>query len=53
MIICVLLIADSALAGINYFINQFILNYTPSFIPLIAEGLKQASIKACSLRLEA
>ena len=39
MKICVLLIADSALAGINYFIKQLILNYTPSFIPLIAEGL--------------
>ena len=28
MIICVLLIAHSALAGINYFINQLILHYT-------------------------
>ncbi len=29
MIICVLIKADSVLAGINYFINQLILNYIP------------------------
>ena len=53
MKICVLLIADSALAGINYFINHLIKNYPPSFILLKAESLKQAPVKACSLRLEA
>ena len=40
MKICVLLIADSVFTGINYFINQLILNYLPSVIPLIAESLK-------------
>ncbi len=38
MKICVLLKADSALAEINYFINQLILNYTPLFIPLMQKA---------------
>lgn len=55
MKICVQLIADSALAGINYFINQLILNYTPSIYYInsrkpktsINQGLQLA---ACSLK---
>ncbi len=43
MIICVLLIADSALEGINYFINQLILNYTP-FIYYINSRKPKTSI---------
>ena len=56
MIICVLLIAYSALAGINYFIKLLILNYTP-FIYSFNSRRPKTSINqglqlvACSLQL--
>ena len=57
MIICVILIAGSALVGINYFINQLILNYTPFVYSINSRKSKTSTnqglqLAACSLRLK-